>query len=257
MNYKIFKPYEDKMIAFSTEREGYFLNDTHGASKGAYGELNLCHYVNDNPEHVNRNRELFCQYHNIEISNLYIPRQTHTSNVKRIKMGVNLEETDGLISNLKGSCIGINTADCLPVLLYDPTHHAAATLHAGWRGLVGRIVTKGITTMKREFNSNPSELLCAVGPAISTKIYEVGDELKPQFAEADFPIKDIFIDRADWTKSHLDLKAAAKFELLSCGVKKENIEISDICTYQHSSKYFSARRLGINSGRIFSGIILK
>lgn len=257
MNYKIFKPYEDIMIAFSTEREGYFVNDTEGMSQEAYGSLNLCHYVNDNPDHVAHNRQLFCQYHNIAREMLFMPRQTHTSNVKRIKPGIDLEDTDGLISNIKGSCIGINTADCLPVLLYDPTHHAAATLHAGWRGLVGRIVTKGIEMMKHEFDSAASNLICAVGPAISAEIYEVGDELKPLFAEAGFPIKEIFIDRANWTKSHLDLKAAIKFELLNCGLKDENIEISDICTYQHSSKYFSARKLGINSGRIFSGVILK
>ena len=257
MNYKIFRPYEDRMIAFSTEREGYFVNDTEGMSQEAYGSLNLCHYVNDNPDYVAHNRQLFCQYHNIAREMLFMPRQTHTSNVKRIKPGIDLEDTDGLISNIKGSCIGINTADCLPVLLYDPTHHAAATLHAGWRGLVGRIVTKGIEMMKHEFGSAASDLICAVGPAISAEIYEVGNELKPLFAEAGFPIKEIFIDRADWAKSHLDLKAAIKFELLNCGLKDENIEISDICTYQHSSKYFSARKLSINSGRIFSGVILK
>ena len=257
MNYKIFKPYEDRMIAFSTEREGYFVNGTEGISQEAYGSLNLCHYVGDNPDHVALNRQLFCQYHNINREMLFVPRQTHSSNVKRIHPDIDLEETDGLTTNIKGSCIGINTADCLPVLLYDPTHHAAATLHAGWRGLVGRIVTKGITTMKREFNSNPSELLCAVGPAISTEIYEVGDELKSQFAEAGFPIEDIFIDRTDWTKSHLSLQRAVRWELLECGVKEKNIEISDVCTYQNSDKYFSARRLGIDSGRIFSGIILK
>lgn len=257
MNYKIFKPYEDRMIAFSTEREGYFVNDTEGISQEAYGSLNLCHYVGDNPDHVAHNCQLFCQYHHIEREMLFMPRQTHTSNVKRIQPGINLEETDGLISNIKGSCIGINTADCLPVLIYDPIHHTATTLHAGWRGLVGRIVTNGIEMMKREFGSAASDLICAVGPAISAEIYEVGDELKPQFAEAGFPIKEIFIDRADWAKSHLDLKAAVRFELLNNGIAEQNIEISDICTYQHSSKYFSARKLGINSGRIFSGVILK
>lgn len=257
MKYKIFEPYEDRMIAFSTSREGYFKNNTEGVSEGQYGRLNLCHYVGDNPEHVRINRQLFCQYHNINREMLFVPRQTHSSNVKRIHPGIDLEYTDGLISNIKGSCIGINTADCLPVLIYDPTHHAAATLHAGWRGLVGRIVTKGIEMMKREFGSAASDLLCAVGPAISTEIYEVGDELKPQFAEAGFPIDQIFIDRADWAKSHLDLKAAIKYELLNNGITEQNIEISDICTYQHSTKYFSARKLGINSGRIFSGVILK
>ena len=257
MKYKIFKPYEDRMIAFSTTREGYFKNNTEGVSEGLYGQLNLCHYVSDNPEHVALNRQLFCQYHNINREMLFVPRQTHSSNVKRIQSGIDLEETDGLISNIKGSCIGINTADCLPVLIYDPTHHAAATLHAGWRGLVGRIVTKGIEMMKREFGSVASDLLCAVGPAISTEIYEVGDELKPQFANAGFPIEKIFIDRTDWAKSHLDLKAAVRFELLNNGIAEQNIEVSDICTYQYSTKYFSARKLGINSGRIFSGVILK
>ena len=257
MNYKIFEPYKDRMIAFSTEREGYFVNDTKGMSQEAYGSLNLCHYVGDNPDHVAHNRQLFCQYHNIEREMLFVPRQTHSSNVKRIQPDIDLEETDGLTTNIKGSCIGINTADCLPILIYDPTHHAAATLHAGWRGLVGKIATKGIALMKEKYNSTPSELLCAVGPAISTKAYEVGDELKPLFAEAGFPIAEIFIDRKDWAKSHLDLKAAVKYELLCNGIAEHNIEISNICTYQNSAKYFSARKLGIDSGRIFSGIILK
>ena len=257
MKYKIFKPYEDRMIAFSTTREGYFKNNTEGVSEGLYGRLNLCHYVGDNSEHVRINRQLFCQYHNIEPNNLFIPRQTHTNNVKCVSETDDFEDTDGLISNIKGSCIGINTADCLPVLIYDPTHQAAATLHAGWRGLVGRIVTKGIEMMKEKYGSNPSELLCAVGPAISAEIYEVGDELKPQFAEAGFPIEEIFIDRADWSKSHLDLKAAVRFELLNNGIAEQNIEISDICTFRNSDMFFSARRFGIISGRIFSGIFLK
>ena len=257
MNYKIFKPYEDRMIAFSTEREGYFVNNIEGNSQGKYGHLNLCHYVNDNPDHVAHNRQLFCQYHNLNPNTLFIPRQTHTNNVKEVGTEFDFENTDGLISNLKGSCIGINTADCLPILIYDPTHHAAATLHAGWRGLVGKIATKGIALMKEKYNSTPSELLCAVGPAISTEAYEVGDELKPLFTEAGFPIAEIFIDRKDWAKSHLDLKAAIKYELHCNGIAEHNIEISNICTYQNSAKYFSARKLGIDSGRIFSGIILK
>ncbi len=257
MNYKIFEPYKDKMIAFSTEREGYFDNNAHGISQGLYGTLNLCHYVNDNPDHVEHNRTLFCQYHNIERKNLYIPRQTHTSNIKDIANEHNFEDTDGLISNIKGSCIGINTADCLPVLIYDPTHHAAATLHAGWRGLVGRIVTKGITMMTEKYGSNPSELICAVGPAISAEVYEVGDELKTQFANAGFPIEQIFINHPDWQKSHLDLHSTIHYELITNGIKETNIEISNICTYQNSNKFFSARQFGLNSGRIFSGIILK
>lgn len=257
MNYKIFDSYKDRMVAFSTEREGYFFNGSEGMSQGAYGGLNLCHYVNDELAHVDENRALFCSYHDIERERLFVPRQTHSRNVKRAEMGIDLEETDGLICNLHGACIGVNTADCLPVLIYDPTHHAAAAIHAGWRGLASRIVTNGIEMMMRDFGSVASDLVCAVGPAISAEIYEVGDELKPLFAQAGFPIEEIFIDRTDWTKSHLSLQRAVRWELVECGVKENNIEISDVCTYQNSDKYFSARRLGIDSGRIFSGIILK
>ena len=257
MNYKIFKPYEDRMIAFSTEREGYFDNSAEGVSLGAYGRLNLCHYVNDNLANVELNRDLLCSYHGIERERLFVPRQTHSRNVKRADLGIDLEETDGLICNLRGACIGVNTADCLPVLIYDPTHHAAAAIHAGWRGLASRIVTNGIEMMMRDFGSVASDLVCAVGPAISAEIYEVGDELKPLFAQAGFPIEEIFIDRTDWTKSHLSLQRAGRWELLNNGLIDRNIEISDICTYQNSDRFFSARRLGIDSGRVFSGIILK
>ncbi len=256
MNYKIFDSYKDRMIAFSTEREGYFDNGAEGVSQGAYGRLNLCHYVNDNIEHVERNRALFCSHNGIEGERLFVPRQTHSCNVKRAEVGITLEETDGLICNMTGACIGVNTADCLPVLIYDPTHHAAAAIHAGWRGLASRIVTKGIEMMKREFGSVPSDLICAVGPAISEEIYEVGDELKVQFTEAGFPIEEIFSDREDWVKSHLSLQRAVRWELMKCGVTEENMEISDVCTYQNTERFFSARRLGIDSGRVFSGVIL-
>ena len=257
MKYKIFEPYNDKIIAFSTEREGYFNNNDEGISQGLYGSLNLCHYVNDNPEHIAHNRLLFCQYHNIESDRLFIPRQTHTANVKDITQTNDFQDTDGLISNIKGSCIGINTADCLPLLIYDPTHHVATAVHAGWRGLVGRIATNAIRLMQQKYDSSPADLICAVGPSISVDIYEVGDELKTQFAQAGFPIEQIFIDRPEWRKSHLDLRAAIHYELIANGIEETNIEISDICTYQNSYKFFSARQFGINSGRIFSGIILK
>ena len=213
--------------------------------------------MNDNPEHIAHNRLLFCQYHNIESDRLFIPRQTHTANVKDITQTNDFQDTDGLISNIKGSCIGINTADCLPLLIYDPTHHVAAAVHAGWRGLVGRIATNAIRLMQQKYDSSPADLICAVGPSISVDIYEIGDELKTQFAQAGFPIEQIFIDRPEWRKSHLDLRAAIHYELIANGIEETNIEISDICTYQNSHKFFSARQFGINSGRIFSGIILK
>lgn len=257
MKYKIFESYGDKMIAFSTEREGYFDYNIEGVSSEIYGSLNLCHYVNDNAESVTKNRTLFCEYHGIDDEKLFIPRQTHTNNVKCVENGIDMSDTDGLISNIKGTCIGINTADCIPLLIYDPQHNVAAAIHAGWRGLVGRIATKGIELMKKKYDSIPSELICAIGPAISVEIYEVGDELKPQFAKAGFEIDKIFIDKKEWKKSHLDLKKAMNEELILNGIKQCNIEISEICTYCNSNKFFSARQFGINSGRIFSGIILK
>jgi YfiH family protein len=146
----------------------------------------------------------------------------------------------------------VSTADCIPVLLYDEAHHAAAAIHAGWRGTVKRIVKKTVEAMGERFGTNPEELKAVVGPGISLEAFEVGDEVYEQFQDAGFPMAQIARRYAKW---HIDLPACNRLLLEETGVHR--IEMSGICTYQQSGDYFSARKLGVDSGRILTGIVLR
>lgn len=150
-------------------------------------------------------------------------------------------------------CIGVSTADCIPILLYDPEHHAAAAVHAGWRGTVMRIAEKSIRQMTLDYGTRPELLEAVIGPGISQEAFEVGDEVYDAFREAGFPMSEIARKQEKW---HIDLWAANYLQLENCGLRINHIQVSGICTYRHCEEYFSARRLGIASGRIFTGIIL-
>ncbi|MBR5612544.1 MAG: laccase domain-containing protein, partial [Bacteroidaceae bacterium] len=128
-----------------------------------------------------------------------------------------------------------------------------AAIHAGWRGTVGRIVEKTIEVMKMQYGTKGEKIVACIGPSISLDAFEVGDEVYTAFAEAGFDMNRIARKYEKW---HLDLWEANHLQLLSQGVKEENIEVAGICTYNHCDDFFSARRLGIKSGRILSGIMM-
>ena len=163
-------------------------------------------------------------------------------------------DTDAVITSEKGLCIAVKTADCIPVLLYDAKHHAAAAIHAGWRGTVAGIVRKCVVEMHQCFDTDPADLKAVIGPGISLERFEVGQEVYDQFAQAGFDMDRIARMYAKW---HIDLPLCNQLQLQQTGIKYENIEMSGICTHTQSDEYFSARKLGINSGRIYTGIILK
>lgn len=108
--------------------------------------------------------------------------------------------------------------------------------------------------MQQNFGTNPTEVFVLIGPSISSEVYEVGPELLTNFAHAGFPENRIFTKRSE--KLYLDLWEANRFLLLESGVPDLQIGISGICTYSTHDKFFSARRLGIKSGRMYSGIVL-
>ena len=165
-----------------------------------------------------------------------------------------LEGVDALATSLKGVCIGVSTADCIPVIIYDPEHHAASVVHAGWRGTVKRVVRKAVASMCLSFNSRPEFLHAVIGPGISLDAFEVGDDVYDEFVSAGFDT-DVISSRKD--KWHVDLKKCNLMQLTSMGVPDINIYVSDVCTYADYADYFSARRLGARSGRMFTGVVLR
>jgi hypothetical protein len=127
-------------------------------------------------------------------------------------MADDLEGMDALITDVTGVCIGVSTADCIPVLLYDEVHHAAAAIHAGWRGTVKRIAAKAVESMRDSFGTHPEELKAVIGPGISLDAFEVGDEVYDQFQEEGFPIE-ILRSRSFVTGEDLAVKDKGKRDM--------------------------------------------
>ena len=237
------------VTAFSTTRQG-------GCSTGNYAAFNINSYCGDDVVHVAANKVALCRLLDIDCSHLVMPHQVHGCVVRHIDgpQQETLEGVDAVMTNVSQLCIGVSTADCIPVLLYDPVHRAVGTVHAGWRGTVLRIVKKAVEAMHDAYGTQPADLQTVVGPGISLDSFEVGDEVYDQFVEAGFDMAPISRRDAKW---HIDLPMCNRLQLMEAGVPADHIQMTGICTYQQYDHYFSARRLGIQSGRIFTGILLK
>ena len=254
------------VLAFSTTRRG-------GYSTGAYGEFNINRYCGDDAEAIRKNRALLCQQLGVSDERLIMPHQVHLAQSIRIdetffalseeEKQTCLEGIDAVMTNLTDVCIGVSTADCIPLLVYDPRQHAMAAIHAGWRGTVQRIVQQTIADMTAAYASHPADLRVQIGPGISLDCFEVGDEVYDAFATAGFDMS-IISRRFPLTSSHstltsnekwhINLPECNRLQLVAAGVPDANISMTDICTVKQYDTFFSARRLGIQSGRIFTGI---
>ena len=129
-------------------------------------------------------------------------------------------------------------------------------MHAGWRGTVAHILRSTLEKMRRIFGTEGKDVTACIGPSISLESFEVGEEVYEAFKEQDFDMLRISTWNGQTGKHHLDLWEANRIQLLSFGIPDSQIELSGICTYTHCDEFFSARRLGIRSGRILSGIML-
>lgn len=247
----------ERVTAFSTTRHG-------GVSLGNYASLNVNAYCGDTVEHIMENRRLLCRsLHLSDTSRLVIPHQVHGDEVCRITEDffkqpetvrqTLLEGVDAVMTDVRYVCIGVSTADCIPILIYDPNHHCVCAVHAGWRGTVARIAEKAVAAMMESYGSRPSEMKAVIGPGISFEAFEVGQEVYDAFFQARFPMELISERLQKW---HINLPLCNRLQLESMGLASENIAQSGICTYANVDDFFSARRLGIQSGRIFTGIVL-
>ena len=262
----------DDVKAFSTTRHG-------GVSEGNYASLNINEYCGDSKANTDANRLLLANELGIDANHIIMPHQTHGVESRIIGEefttlpdGVKkmlLEGVDAVMTNIPGMCIGVSTADCIPVLLYDEEHHAAAAIHAGWRGTQARIVHKAVQEMRMAYQTDPTKLKAVIGPGISLDNFEVGDEVYADFEQAAFDMSAIAEERikrnpnaddpakAFERKWHINLPLANIQMLTHNGVDEANIINTGICTFDNADNYFSARRLGIESGRIYTGIIIR
>lgn len=265
MKYKVSHQIEylDANLYKESDLFSFFTTRNLGVSAGEYASLNLGNTSDDDPGLVYENRQRLCNTIGIDVNCLVVPRQTHSANVRMINrdfLSFNkedqskyLNDTDALITNVPEICIGVTTADCVPVLIYDPTKQVFAVVHAGWKGTVGSIVQKTVKKMQEQLGGDPSTMLAAIGPSISVDRFEVGDEVAEKFESAGYNMSDISYRSSITGKVHIDLWKANSLQLEKSGLRAANIKIAGICTYSNPDKFFSARRQSIHSGRMLAG----
>ena len=232
-----------------------------------YGNFNLGLYCGDDTVRVEANLQQLCTALGIARAQLYYPHQVHGHRVLTIDSDFvalpnneqldALDGVDAIITNVPGIAIAVTTADCVPVILYDPEHRAIAAIHAGWRGTAQEIVHHTIERMQQQFGTCAAHIHAAIGPCIGIDAYEVGDEVIDAMRNGGFDIKSITIRNAQSGKTHIDLAAANADLLLRCGVDLMNIEVCGICTHRNSQDFYSVRALGNTTGRFLTGVMMK
>lgn len=267
-HYKCYNKEIMKLLEYNTNCNIRAFSTYRGEGSGNYEGFNITDYCGDSAEHVTECRRTLCDALGINDESLILPRQTHGNKVICIDHKFTtlskeaqkelLHGIDAIITELPHTCIGVSTADCIPILLYDERRGVIATVHAGWRGTVARITQNCIKAMNREYHCQVDDIKAIIAPGISIDSFEVGDEVYEAFSDEGFEMGKIakrYTATNGGEKWHIDLWEANRMQLIEYGIKAENITIAGICTYKNHKEFFSARRLGINSGRIFNGII--
>ena len=233
----IFDGHRDLVAAHST-RHG-------GVSPPPLG-MNLSFRVGDQEQNVRENRKRFLLGIGIAEEHLAIPGQIHSTTARRVQEAGHIPECDALITNVPGIVLSVTVADCLPILLADPTSLSVAVVHAGWRGTASGIATNVVKLLEREFGARPSCMVAYLGPSARSCCYEVGRE-----------VAELFDDRLVRTvegRHYLDIRGANELQLLECGVSPHSIESSRDCTICRPDLYHSYRRDGPRSGRMMAVI---
>ena len=268
-----------------------------GGFSAAYGgnALNLGFTREDTRENVLRNRKIFIaglvakalqssrsdrvqgQRRQRPLS-LVTLRQIHSSYIHLVERPSSEPLAgDGTVTNRSGVVLGIQAADCLPILIADPVQKAVGAFHAGWRGTLARIVEKGVGMMRMHFGSDPERLLAAIGPGVGRCCYSVGEEVQAAF-DSQFDYADELFHRVFTSdpvrerypllfmtarapghgdlgpELHLDLAEANRRQLLSAGLNAENITALPMCTACNPKLLFSHRAERGKTGRMMGAI---
>lgn len=224
-----------------------------GVSKEHLASLNLSFSVEDAKENVLENFWRIGERFGKTPEDFVLSKQSHETKVlkvgtkdrgKGITKDRDYEGIDALITDEKGIILSCFSADCVPILFYDPIHKTVGACHSGWRGTKGKILQNVVEKMRKHFSSNPAEILIAIGPSICKEQYVVSEDLALSFLE-DYP------DLGEDTASPIQRISKDKFQLdlwdlnrriaLDCGIKEEHISISGYCTMENPELFFSHR----------------
>lgn len=235
-----------------------------GVSQGLCAGLNLGYNRGDDPDHVRENFRLFCCAIGADFDGTIKTRQVHRDHVQPVTAadaGMDLIapapwETDGLITDVPGLCLTVFSADCVPVLLYDPVRRCIAAVHSGWRGTAMSIAVRAVEQMTRDYGCDPGHILAAIGPSISKCCFETHADVPDEMTAALGELATPFTETLPGSKFRVDLKGIIKNTLLHAGLERDHISVSDHCTACRTDLYWSHRLLGDRRGSMAAMIQL-
>tara|TARA_B100001027_G_scaffold42751_1_gene27550 strand:+ start:2358 stop:3113 length:756 start_codon:yes stop_codon:yes gene_type:complete len=235
-----------------------FLGMECASSKGIYKSFNRKKGLSNMKANAIRNLKMACRKISSTHKNLILLNQIHSDkfffinkrNYKTKLIG------DALITNKKNIILGILTADCAPIFIYDPKLKFISAIHAGWRGIYKEIIKKVVKFLVNS-GSNPEDLVASIGPCINQKNYEIKSDFKTKFLKKNIKNKIFF--KTVKKKTYFSLNRCVNYQLKNLGVKK--IDVIDKDTYNPKNFFFSARRAIHNNendyGRNISLIMIK
>ncbi len=237
---QIFKQFPEIIFGFSSKI---------GADRNAPYYFNVSGSVGDDENIVSQNRKLFFNSIGLEPKNVALQRQVHGDTVSYVSGGGMWGESDAIYTDKENVGLAVSTADCTAVFIYDKKNRVIAGVHSGWRGTAKKIVKKTLELLEEKYKTSPSDVTAYIGPSICQSNYEVGEEVAEQFDR-----KYVVLMKG---KFFLNVSHVNYDILLNFGIKKKNIQLSGLCSYELKDLLHSYRRDGLNSGRALGVIAMR
>jgi YfiH family protein len=227
-----------------------------GVSTGIWASMNLGTTRGDDPENVRENYWRFCVAVGADCSSIVMSNQVHGNNirvvtradVKRDLYDPEGYDTDGLVTDIPGVVLTIFSADCIPILFYDPVRKVIAAAHAGWAGTAKGIASRAVEKMADTYGCNPADILAAVGPGISKCCFETHADVPNAMTGALGACALPYIAMCSGGTYKVDLKGLNSLQLQKAGVTAEHISVDPDCTLCNPDKYWSYRVHGDSRG---------
>lgn len=236
-----------------------------GVSQGMWDSLNLGVSRGDDPDHVRENYRRFLTAIGADGQVIAMSHQVHGGEVHTVTTADlrtdpydKVEyEADGLMTDLPGVTLLVYSADCIPVLFYDPVRRVAAAVHAGWRGTAAGIVDNAVARMKDVYHSRPEDILAAIGPGVCSSCFETHEDVPNAMTAALSTCVLHHIKIKENGKFSVDLREINRMRLEQVGLNPDHIAVSTQCTACHLDRFWSHRRMGNERGSMAAAIQLK
>ena len=245
--------YSRKLIKFKKIKHCFF-SRKNGFSKGIYKSLNCGRGSRDNKKNIYKNLNFVAKKMNVKVSNLILMYQTHSNKVVEIKKNNYRKKikADAIITKLKRVALGVVTADCVPIILYDSKNEIIGCIHAGWKGTYSGIIKNTIIKMRKISSNN--KIYASIGPCIGKKSYEVGIAFYKKFLKKSNKNKKYFLKKNN-EKKLFDLRRFVTDNLIKLKVTVDHINKD---TFTDRNNFFSYRRSSkleqIDYGRCISTV---